>query len=171
MGYRSSVEYIIQHEEVLPDGKGETPQWALFISEAKVNPATKLAMDMVCHEGEFAEEEDRWAVGGLDMESRSIHMHFDDAKWYDSFDEVISFKALMEMAQQYPQLEGAYARKGEDDDDCEVENFGSATNGNLITLSHDYYLNEDEIRYPNYKYESVVETSQQLEFEFYGEKL
>jgi hypothetical protein len=172
MGYRSSVEYVIQHEEVLPDGKGKTPQWTIFIAEAKANPATKLAMEYICREGEYAEEKDRWWEGGLNMKERAIHIHFDDVKWYEDYPDVQSFDALIKMAKEYPQLEGAYARKGEDHDDCEVENFGSQSEGELISYFNDYHLSEDAIRYfdEDYKYEADVEASRQLTFDFYKDK-
>jgi hypothetical protein len=76
------------------------------------------------------------------------------------------------MAKEYPQLEGAYARKGEDDDDCEVENFGSQSEGELISYFTDYQFNDDAIRYfdEDYKYEADVEASRQLTFDFYKDK-
>ena len=49
-------------------------------------------------------------------------MEFEDVKWYDSFDEVISFKALFDMIEQdYEDLINAgYVRVGEEQDDVET---------------------------------------------------
>jgi hypothetical protein len=174
MGYRSEVAYAIQvdrqssQREPVPDKSGV---WFLFLSEARVNPDTQMAM-YICREGEYAEEKDRWWEGGLNMKERAIHIHFDDVKWYEDYPDVQSFDALIKMAKEYPQLEGAYARKGEDHDDCEVENFGSQSEGELISYFNDYHLSEDAIRYfdEDYKYEADVEASRQLTFDFYKDK-
>lgn len=114
MGYRSQVVYAIEPHE---KGRGE---WAMFIAEAKAKPETQQAMSVIL--GDCKDIEYPYWKGGLDSENESILIEFDDVKWYDSFDEVISFNALLDLAESYEneRIDAAYIRIGEEEGDVET---------------------------------------------------
>ena len=117
MGYRSSVVYAI---EPSPDS---LDKWFVFLAEARNCPTTQLAMQMIDRRGEWADKpKEVWWRGGLDSKNNSILMEFEDVKWYDSFDNVISFKALLDMIEQDYEglINAAYVRVGEEQDDVET---------------------------------------------------
>tara|TARA_R110000787_G_scaffold249426_1_gene355014 strand:- start:426 stop:734 length:309 start_codon:yes stop_codon:yes gene_type:complete len=78
-------------------------------------------------------------------------MEFEDVKWYDSFDNVISFKALLEMIEQdyTDDVHAGFVRVGEESDDIET-----------------YYVNEgyELVRAVSY-YEVDGSSYQQCDFE------
>ena len=118
MGYRSQVVYAIEPspDDILFD------KWFVFLAEARNCPTTQLAMQMIDRTGEWADPNEIYWRGGLDSKNNSILMEFEDVKWYDSFDNVISFKALLDMIEQdYKELINAgFVRVGEESDDIET---------------------------------------------------
>lgn len=154
MGYRSEVAYAIQstlevdrqQREPVPDKSGV---WLLFLSEARVNPDTQMAMSMIDNDGKHFEGDTFWE-GGLDSENESIFMELSDVKWYDSYPEVVSLNALMDLAEKYYAahgcISGSYVRIGEDSDDLEERHFTyENAENNLIRTWHDF--DAEEVRY------------------------
>lgn len=120
MGYRSEVIYAIQptrNEESLE-------KWFVFLAEARNCPTTQHAMSMIDQSGEYEamKESDLWWRGGMDSDNNAILIEFDNVKWYDSFDEVQSFTALMDMiGKDYEDyIHAAYIRIGEEEGDVET---------------------------------------------------
>jgi len=126
MGYRSSVVYAIEPSRKSIEGRKEyipVDKWFVFLAEARNCPTTQLAMQMIDRTGEWANnpKEVYWR-GGLDSKNNSILMEFEDVKWYDSFDNVISFNALFEMIEQdyTDDVHAGFVRVGEEQDDVET---------------------------------------------------
>ena len=126
MGYRSEVAYAIQvdrqQREPVPDKSGV---WFLFLSEAR----------------------DTFWEGGLDSENESIYLRLSDVKWYDSYPEVVSLNALMDLAEKYHVahdcISGSYVRIGEDSDDVEERHF--TADASLLRTWCDF--DAEEVRY------------------------
>tara|TARA_R110000823_G_C15863279_1_gene493424 strand:- start:365 stop:874 length:510 start_codon:yes stop_codon:yes gene_type:complete len=147
MGYRSEVAYAIQvdrqQREPVPDKSGV---WFLFLSEARVNPDTQMAMSMIDNDGKHFEGDTFWE-GGLDSENESIYLRLSDVKWYDSYPEVVSLNALMDLAEKYHVahdcISGSYVRIGEDSDDVEERHF--TADASLLRTWCDF--DAEEVRY------------------------
>lgn len=123
MGYRSEVMYTIEPKDT-PEAHAK---WYVFLAEARNCPTTKLAMEMIDRGGEWADKpKEVWWRGGLDSQHMAIMMEFEDVKWYDSYKEPESFRALFDMIEQdyEDDISAAYVRKGEDDDDIESRYIG-----------------------------------------------
>ena len=130
MGYRSQVVYAIEPKE---KAKGT---WTMFIAEAKAKPETQRAMSMILDD--CTDIEHPYWEGGLDSKNQAILMKFDDVKWYDSFDEVISFNALIDLAESYEDeaIDAAYIRIGEDEGDVETRYIND---GYELVRAYSYY--------------------------------
>jgi hypothetical protein len=149
MGYRSEVSFVIQTDDPIDDKCKNL--WTTFITEAKVLDDTKWFMSILC---DTADEETKksyegWIEGtGLDMEKQSIVCYFSDVKWYDSFNDVQSVQALLELADSYIEdkhpLSYAFVRVGEDNDDVVHECSGE--NGYHLIRPVTYIDGGDEIR-------------------------
>ena len=150
MGYRSQVVYAI--EPARKTATTPVDKWFVFLAEARNCPTTQLAMQMIDRGGEWADKpKEVWWRGGLDSKNNSILMEFEDVKWYDSFDEPQSFKALFDMIEQdyTDEIHAGYVRVGEEQDDIET-----------------YYVNEgyELVRGISY-YEVDGSSYQQCDFE------
>ena len=121
MGYRSEVKIAIQCNKAVV---GANAGWKTFLCEIAVNPDTKIAYEELtssdlknCGIDEHTTVNRIWYEG-------------DDVKWYDSYSDVQSWMALLEVAQGY--LDGnetfkgeqlfstAFTRIGEEDNDVET---------------------------------------------------
>jgi hypothetical protein len=111
MGYRSDVAYTIRFED--DNDKKEEQTFYTFLAEAKSKPECAYAIAEVT----------------IDERKKQINFFTHDTKWYDSFPEVLSHKALWAMAEEYSEqdnncIAGVYAEIGEDDNDVKVETIG-----------------------------------------------
>ena len=111
MGYRSDVAYTIRFEDD-NDTKAEHTFYT-FLAEAKSNPDYAHAMEGVT----------------IVEAKRQINFIEHNTKWYDSYPEVASHKALWAMAEEYSEQEGSciagvYSEIGEDDNDVTVNRIG-----------------------------------------------
>ena len=111
MGYRSDVAYTIRFEDNNDTKAMQT--FYTFLAEAKSRPEYAHAMNEVT----------------IVEAKRQINFFTSDTKWYESFPEVVSHKALWAMAEEYSEqdnncIAGVYAEIGEDDNDVKVERIG-----------------------------------------------
>tara|TARA_R110002049_G_scaffold101690_1_gene246782 strand:- start:3962 stop:4372 length:411 start_codon:yes stop_codon:yes gene_type:complete len=116
MGYRSEVKIAIQCNKAVV---GANAGWKTFLCEIAVNPDTKIAYEELtssdlknCGIDEHTTVNRIWYEG-------------DDVKWYDSYSDVQSWMALLEVAQGYQHLDEqlfstAFIRIGEEDNDVET---------------------------------------------------
>jgi hypothetical protein len=125
MGYRSNVGYKIKFFDI------ET--MCLFVTEAK-----SKAELMPC----FSEN------AGLEIDEDKLIIKFDVSgwKWYTNYPEVIAHEKLLDLAREYredeeKQLEYAFARIGEEDDD--VTTFSSDEGYDLVYVSRQILFDED----------------------------
>jgi len=125
MGYRSNVGYKIKFFDI------ETMR--LFVTEAK-----SKAELTPC----FSEN------AGLEIDEDKLIIKFDVSgwKWYETYPEVMAHEKLLGLAREYredeeKQLEYAFARIGENDDD--VETYASDEGYNLVYVSRQILFDED----------------------------
>jgi len=112
MGYRSEVAYKIEFAK-------KEDFWG-FIAEAKLDPATSLCFD-----------EESWGKEYFEVDEEKYEIRFlaDSVKWYDSYPEVQCHENLWAKAEarcdeEQVEVQGAYARIGEESDDNEEKFFG-----------------------------------------------
>jgi hypothetical protein len=111
MGYRSDVAYTIRFED---DNDTKAMQtFYTFLAEAKSKPEYAFAITEVT----------------INEKKRQINYALNNTKWYESFPEVASHKALWAMAEEYSEqdnncIAGVYAEIGEDDNDSTTERIG-----------------------------------------------
>ena len=111
MGYRSDVAYTIRFEDDNDTKADHT--FFTFLAEAKSNPDCAHAMNEVT----------------IVEAKRQINFSEQSTKWYESFPEVASHKALWALAEEYSEqddtrIAGVYAELGEDDNDITTERIG-----------------------------------------------
>lgn len=115
MGYRSDVAYTIRFRGQKED------DFFLFLAEAKSKPELKLALDEC----------------DIDTARKRINFNCESAKWYDTYGDVISHMALLDLAEEWADhpsnaedlikniassgrpIGYAFIRMGEEDDDVE----------------------------------------------------
>ena len=137
MGYRSQVVYAIEPNlTIVKNEEKAKDTWTMFIAEAKAKLETQQAMSMILDDCKDIEHP--YWKGGLDSENHSILIEFDDVKWYDTFDEVISFNALIDLAESYEDeaIDAAYIRIGEDEGDVETRYIND---GYELVRAYSYY--------------------------------
>ena len=124
MGYRSEVTIVIQTDNIEPeDVKG----WHMFIAELKANPKCDIAMKEI-ERGDYLDN------GGIDMKNCCLYVDFSDIKWYDTNKNIQSYRAIMEIAEnwcnedrqdtQLTPMSMAFLRVGEESTDTEEEFYG-----------------------------------------------
>ena len=117
MGYRSDVAYTIRFTS--DHDTNNVQSFYTFLAEAKSNPAYALAL----------EEAD------IDEKRQRINFHATSIKWYESYVNIASHNALVEMARLWctEVLEGRlhcsigvmFLRVGEDTSDIDIMNAGA----------------------------------------------
>ena len=112
MGYRSDVAYKIAFNN-------KEDFWG-FIAESKLDPDTALCFD-----------EDSWGKEYFEVDEEKYEIRFfaDSVKWYDDYDEVKCHENLWSKAEdrcdeEQVEVNGAYARIGEESDDVNEKFFG-----------------------------------------------
>lgn len=125
MGYRSNVAYKIKFFDI------ETMR--LFVTEAKSKEEFRLAFEH---------------TENLEIDEKGMFIKFDATawKWYESYPEVIAHEALLSLAREYrdaedKQVEYAFARIGENDDD--VETYASDGGYDLVYVSRQIMFDVD----------------------------
>tara|TARA_R100000963_G_scaffold32718_1_gene24616 strand:+ start:162 stop:614 length:453 start_codon:yes stop_codon:yes gene_type:complete len=116
MGYRSEVKIAIQcntYDTKKLTEKAKTV-WKTFLCEIAVNPDTKIAYE------ELTSSDRNCGIGKY-----CLYYDGEDVKWYDSYSDVQSWMALLEVAKKYEHLDEqlfstAFTRIGEEDDDVET---------------------------------------------------
>ena len=132
MGYRSEVAIVIQTDNTKSeDVKG----WHLFIAELKANPKCDIAMEQIG--SQYLDN------GGIDMKTCCLYVDFSETKWYDSYEDVQSYLAIMEIAKtwcnadrqdtQLTPMSMAFLRVGEESSDIEEEFYGDLGSGLAYT--------------------------------------
>jgi hypothetical protein len=111
MGYRSDVAYTIRFEG--DEDERNRQSFYTFLAEAKCKDEYKIALDEV----------------DIDEKHLCINFNCESTKWYDTFPEVISHKALFALGEEYAAtltcpIAGKFVRMGEDTDDIEEHTFG-----------------------------------------------
>tara|TARA_R110002153_G_scaffold245393_2_gene400931 strand:+ start:21 stop:479 length:459 start_codon:yes stop_codon:yes gene_type:complete len=122
MGYRSEVKIAIQCNTY--DTKKLTEKakamWKTFICEIAVNPDTKIAYEELT-------SPDRKNCG---IGKYCLYYDGEYVKWYDSYTDVQSWMALLEVAKGYKWgnteevFSTAFTRIGEEDNDVETDYTG-----------------------------------------------
>jgi hypothetical protein len=125
MGYRSNVAYKIKFFDI------ETMR--LFVTEAKSKEEFRLAFEH---------------TENLKIDEKGMFIKFDATawKWYESYPEVIAHEALLSLARDYREeaeknIEYAFARIGENDDD--VETYASDDGYELVYVSRQIMFDVD----------------------------
>ena len=153
MGYRSEVVISIQMDNT--DEKS-VKDWHLFIAELKANADCANAIDMLTG------KPPNWIdKGGIDMENCSLLAYWENTKWYDDYDEVKSFRKILDLAQEYIEsnatnksemkhsMSATFKRVGEESNDIEEESYGEF--GYSLAYITVPVIEFDEIQYDNEK--------------------
>ena len=133
MGYRSGVVYAIEPQT----GDEALGKWTTFLAEARANPNTELAMSMI--DNNKVHFGTPFWTGGLDSKNHAILMQFEDVKWYDSYPEVTSLNALINLTEEEGYqgfINAAYVRIGEDQGDVETR---YVEEGYALVMACSYY--------------------------------
>jgi hypothetical protein len=111
MGYRSDVAYTIRFTD--DHDTNNTQSFYTFLAEAKLKPQCAIALAEVV----------------IDERRQRFTFNADDVKWYDSYPDVMSHHALLELAGDWAKqvFEGklhcrigsVFVRLGENTDDIE----------------------------------------------------
>jgi len=145
MGYRSEVVISIQMDNT--DEKS-VKDWHLFIAELKTNNDCAKAIDLLIG------KPPNWIdKGGIDMENCSLLAYWENTKWYDDYDEVKSFRKILDLAQEYSEMKhgmsATFKRIGEEQGDVQEENYGEF--GCSLAYITVPVIEFDEIQYDNEK--------------------
>ena len=115
MGYRSDVAYTIRF--VHEDDTNNKQSFYTFLAEAKANAATALCFTMP--------NVPNW-VFEVDEGQYRINFYADHVKWYESFADVQTHEALLNLASEWDNDEDnhahigyAFVRIGEESNDIE----------------------------------------------------
>ena len=119
MGYRSDVSAVIW-----ADKKDQTV-FKEFIGKVK------LALP------EFFTD---WKASDYGWDADSFVFYVESVKWYESYEEIMRFDKLWEIAQGIEGISGKFVRIGEEDDDIEQNSFGEDPPHDSIFVSRAIHL-------------------------------